>query len=366
MTPAPNDATPDAAPTSDAVTPERLLLREYRPRSIYRVPQTRIDRARFPAIDMHNHPRYVATPKEVEGWLRVMDEVGVHTTVMLSGATGEAFDGTVARFAAHPERFVIWCGLDFNGFWEADFAARMRVELERCRDSGACGVGELVDKGRGLCPRLALDGAGPLHADDPRLDPVWEACADLGLPVNLHVGEDRWMYEPMDATNDGLMNAHKWQIPSDPEVLTHDAVVATLDHVVSRHPQTTFIAAHLANCCYDLSILGRMLEAYPNLYADISGRYGETAPIPRFMADFYVRYQERLVYGTDMWFQPETYRTTFRILESTDEHFYETVLFNYHWALHGFGLDDEVLQKVYVSNAARILGRAVDGDGTGR
>jgi len=126
---------------------------------------------------------------------------------------------------------------------------------------------------------------------------------------------------------------------------------------VKRHPRTLFIACHFANCCYDLSILGRMLDRYPNLYADIGARFGETAPIPRYMAKFYEKYQDRLLYGTDMGYDPEMYRMTFRILETEDEHFYAYDLFGYHWPLHGFGLKDSVLRKVYAENARKILKR---------
>ena len=210
-------------------------------------------------------------------------------------------------------------------------------------------MGELSDKGRGF------QGAAGIHIDDPRMDPIFQKCADLGLPVNVHVGEDRWMYEPMDRHNDGLMNSYKWKIPNESGVLRHEEVIATLDRAVKKHPHTTFIACHLANCCYDLSILGRMFDRYTNLYADIGARFGETAPIPRYMARFYEKYQDRLLYGTDMGFDTEMYRTTFRILETEDEHFYDWKLFSYHWPLHGIGLKDKVLKKVYADNAAKIL-----------
>jgi len=151
------------------------------------------------------------------------------------------------------------------------------------------------------------------------------------------------------------MNTFRWRIPDTPGVLRHDEVVATLDRAVKKHSRTTFIACHFANCCSDLSILGRMFDAYPNLYADISARFGETASIPRSMARFYEVYQDRLLYGTDMGFEAEMYRTTFRILETEDEHFYAQSLFDYHWPLHGFGLPETVLRKVYGDNARRIL-----------
>ncbi|MCP5520787.1 MAG: amidohydrolase family protein [Verrucomicrobiales bacterium] len=338
----------DSPASTDSASPEGLLLKDYQPRSIFNVPETRVEKARFPVIDVHSHP-YARTAEEVERWVRTMDAVGIARTVVMTGATGERFDELYALYHPHGDRFELWCGVDYAGFDKPGFGPAAIAELERCVRAGAVGVGELSDKGGGL-----IRNSGGLHIDDPRMDPILEKCADLGLPVNVHVGEDRWMYEPMDATNDGLMNASKWRIRGGPGILGHDTVVATLARAVKRHPRTTFIACHFANCCQDLTILGGMLDASPNLYADIGARFGETSPIPRFMAGFYGRYQDRLLYGTDMGFDAEMYRTTFRILETEDEHFYARELFNYHWPLQGFGLPETVLNKLYHANALRL------------
>jgi predicted TIM-barrel fold metal-dependent hydrolase len=165
------------------------------------------------------------------------------------------------------------------------------AELERCRKAGAIGVGELSDKGRGFGATTNTLG---MHIDDPRMDPILDKCAELRMPVNIHVGEDKWMYEPMDQTNDGLMNAWKWRLANEPGVLQHDEVVDTLERAVKKHPRTIFIACHLANCCSDLNRRGAMLEKYPNLNVDIGARYAELSPIPRFVSQFFQRYQDRL------------------------------------------------------------------------
>lgn len=340
--------------TKAGTAPDQLLLKDYHPRSIFKVPETLVKKARFPVIDVHSHP-YARTPADVDRWVRIMDEVGIARTVIMTGGAGKSFDDAMALYGKHPDRFEVWCGIALGGFDQPEFTERAVAELVRCRKAGARGVGELSDKGRGLRARQPGRQVFTMHIDDPRMDPILEKCAELGMPVNVHVGEDRWMYEPMDGTNDGLMNANIWKIPDEPGVLRHDEVVATLERAVKKHPRTTFIACHFANCCSDLSALSRMLDACPNLYADIAARYSETAPIPRYMARFFERYQDRLLYGTDMGFNPEMYRTTFRILETDDEHFYTEHLSPYHWPLHGFGLKPEILKKVYAENARKLL-----------
>ena len=175
------------------------------------------------------------------------------------------------------------------------------------------------------------------------------------MPVNIHVGDPYWMYLPMDARNDGLMNAYEWRLDNQPGIVGLDGMVDILGRAVARHPKTTFVACHFANCCYNLTRLGELFDKYPNLYADNSARYAETGAIPRFTAKFYEKYQDRLVYGTDMGASIDTYRLTFRILESADEHFYAWSHFSYHWPLYGLALSDQILQKVYRGNALKIL-----------
>jgi predicted TIM-barrel fold metal-dependent hydrolase len=341
-----------AAAAKVAASPETILLKDYRPQSIYKIPVTQIPKARFPIIDMHSHP-YAKTPAEIEQWLRNMDEVGVEKTMILTMSTGAAFDEIYKKYSRHPERFEMWCGFDFAGYDKPGFPAAAVKELERCHQAGARGVGEIHDKGKGQ--RSGKSNAVGMHPDDGRMDALWDKCGELGMPVSLHVADPIWMYQKMDIHNDGLMNAYEWRLDNQPGIVGLSGMVDILEKTVARHRKTTFVACHFANLDYDLGRLGEVLERNPNLYADISARYAETAPIPRFAAAFYEKHADRLVYGTDMGFDTAMYRVTLRILESLDEHFYETEQFSYHWSLNGFGLKDEILRKVYRENAARIL-----------
>jgi len=343
---------PDVPEGMQQDSAEKILLKDYRPKSLYRVPVTEVVKAKFPIIDMHSHP-YAKTPEEITQWLRNMDEVGVEKTIILTGATGKEFDDIYRKYSQHPERFELWCGFDYTSHDQSEFESRAVRELERCHRAGARGVGELHDKGKGL----SSDKVNPfgMHPDDARMDRLFERCGQLGMPVNIHVADPIWMYEKMDNTNDGLMNALKWRLDNQPNIVGHSGMIDILERTVKKHSATTFIACHFANLDYDLARLGQVLERHPNLYADISARYAETAPIPRFGANFYAKYKDRLLYGTDMGFEKAMYQITFRILESLDEHFYEIEQFDYHWSLNGFGLPDEVLQKVYRTNAEKLL-----------
>lgn len=339
-------------------SPEEIRLKDYRPRSIYKAPVSTISKAKYPAIDIHSHP-YAKSDEDLAQWIRTMNAAGIEKTIIMTMSTGRKFDSLYAKYAIYGDRFEVWCGFDYTGYQEPGWSERAVKELERCYEVGARGVGELGDKGMGELFSEPTPALG-MHVDDARMKPLFQKCGALKIPVAIHVAEPYWMYLPMDSTNDGLMNAYEWRIDLTKEgILNHAQLIKTLENAVRENPATNFIACHLANCGYDLSILGRLLEKYPNLYAEFGARYGETSPIPKYMLGFCEKYQDRLLYGTDMGYSPDMYATTFRILESNDEHFYDMDLINYHWPLYGFGLSDRVLKKIYRSNALKILRKTV-------
>ncbi len=339
-------------------SPQNLLLEDWMPKSVYEVPITKIEKAKFPVIDMHAHD-YTTTDKDIAKRVEIMDEVGVEKSVVFTNATGAKFDSLYAMYAKYPNRFDVYCGFDLSGYEDKNWSEKAVNELRRCVNKGAVGVGELHDKGAGL-----VEG---LHPDDPRMDPLFEACATLKIPVNLHMSDPKWMYEAMDSTNDGLMRAWTWRVKDT--TFDHSELMVRFANTLKRHPNTTFIASHLANCTFDLSILGGLFDEFPNLSADISARFSEFSTIPRNTAAFFVKYQDRLVYGTDygweVWDKHSDYgnnttldtmfRMTFRVLETEDEHFYLTDLLGYKWPLYGLALDDSVLKKIYRDNALKIM-----------
>jgi uncharacterized protein len=336
--------------------PNKLKLKDYHPVSIYNTPQIRIKKAKYPVTDFHSHD-YPKSDAEVDAWVKTMDESGIAKTMILSYSTGTQFDSVVKKYIRYKDRFDVWCGFDYTGYDKPGWQQHAVAELERCYKMGAQGVGELGDKGLGELYSRPEPGKG-LHIDDPRLKPLLEKCAELHMPVSIHVAEDAWMYLADDSTNDGLMNAATWKVDLSKEgILDHDQLIVSLTNAVKENPNTIFIACHLANCCSDLSVLAKLFDTYPNLFADIAARYGEISPVPRFTKAFMEKYADRLVYGTDMGTSPGMYRTTFRILETEDEHFYEQTLFNYHWPLYGLGLSDDLLKKLYYDNAKKILRR---------
>src|SRR5450759_3400981 len=330
----------------------KLLHKDYRPKSIFKTPQTLILKAKYPAIDMHMHaPRGGNLDSAATALLKNMDESGIQKTILFCG-TGKEFDKVAAVFGKYPDRIELWCGFDLTGYDKPGFGPATIAELERCVKLGARGVGEITDKGNGL---MRDDNSPAMHIDDPRMDPILEKLADLKLPINLHIGDPIWMYEPMDNHNDLLFESLYFRLDDKKNILDLPAMTATLENAVKKHPRNTIIVCHFLNHSYDLNVLGKLLDKYPNLYSDVSQRESYVAAIPRFAKQFMEKYADRLVYGTDQGYSLAMYRNTFHIWETLDEHFYAWDVSNTPWPLCGVGLSDATLKKFYRENALKIL-----------
>lgn len=343
-------------------SPETFRLHEFKPKSVFNTAQTIVTRAKYPAIDMHAHAW--DNHYNIREWVTRMDAANIEKTVVLSFETGKMFDEVVKQYKPYADRFSMWCGFDYTGYdSDKSWTKNAIAELRRCRDKGAAGVGELGDKGVGEYYSSPVTGIG-MHINDERMDPLFEECAILKMPVSVHVADPIWMYMPMDVHNDGMMNAYNWRVELREGMLGYDELLLTLEEAAAKHPNTIFIACHFANCTHDLQRFGDMLNRFPNLYGDISSRLKEICTVPRYAKAFIEKYQNRLLFGSDvgydvtkpMQYASDIYDISFRLLETADEHIYMHHLFKYHWPLYGLALSQDVLKKLYAENARKILG----------
>jgi predicted TIM-barrel fold metal-dependent hydrolase len=348
-----------------------LRLADYRPRSSLRVPAHQVRLPRFPVVDAHNHlgsafggDWAVRPPTEL---IATLDAAGVEMIVDLDGGQGDRLSAEIDRWqTAYPDRVAVFAGLDYDA-WAAD-PSFGETEAGCLRDSAARGArGLKVWKLLGL---RARDSAGRLVAvDDTRLDPLWTAAADLDLPVIMHVADPIAFFEPLDPTNERWEELHAhpdWHFwptrpedePTAPGFPPFDDLVAAFGRLVARHPRTTFVGAHVGCAAEDLERVGRLLDENPNLSVDIAARLGELGRQPYTARDFFLRHADRILFGVDMEPDPEQYAIHYRFLETLDESFdygTEPVPGQGRWQIHGIGLPDDVLRRVYRDNARRIL-----------
>ncbi|MEZ5401650.1 MAG: amidohydrolase family protein [Bryobacteraceae bacterium] len=325
-----------------------VQLKDWKPKSSLAVPRTDIPKARFPVIDVHSHS-YASTPEQVAEWVRTMDEVGVEKTVVLTGAVGARFDALVELYLKpYPERFVLFAGVLREGTGKPDYPQRAAAEVERCYRMGARGLGELSDKGTGFT--RALSPSERLHPDDPRLDLFWKKAAELNMPANIHMADHPSAWEPPDHTQERPPGFQRFN-QFDFNVPSHAGILAIRDRLLARHPGNKFIFCHLSNQGHDLASLTKTMDAYPNLYLDMSARLYELGRQPRHAAKFLSRYKDRVLFGTDRGRAAVTYRIFWQVLESADEYLPSQSW----WMLYGLELPDETLRALYRENALRIL-----------
>jgi len=335
---------------------DSLALKDYAPKSSLLVSETQVAKAKYPAIDVHSHIN-AKTPEEVRQWVRTMDEVGIKTSVILSGATGDEFDKLAELYLKpYPDRFQLFCGLETRDIDKPDYPDRAVAELVRCYRKGARGVGELTDKGNGYSRDTNLPRDRRLHPDDPRLNKFWDKLAELKIPVNTHVADHPSCWQPLDVYQERTPDYQHFNLYGK-DVPSHAELIAMRDRAVGAHPKTTFIACHLGNQGHDMVTLAKELDRYPNLYVDISARDYEIGRAPRTAAKFLARYRSRVLFGTDMGREKSMFQAWWRLLESDDEFMPGRMW----WRYYGLQLPAPVLDSLYRGNAQRILNWSAGG-----
>ncbi len=362
-------AAPPAAPAANPT--DALLLKDYQPKSMLVVPETSVPKARFPVIDVHTHPTYrkkneagvplgeeMGLRRPVNEVLGIMDSRNVKTIVDLTGGVGTGLATSVSTLQLpHPDRFVVFTEPTYDRVAEPGYAQWQADELSKAKAAGARGLKIL--KVLGLYVREQVTKGPLLKIDDPRFDPMWEACGSLGLPVAMHISDPRAFFTPIDRFNERYeeLNEHPaWSFygkgfPTDAELR------AARDRVLARHPKTTFIGLHIGHSSEDLAAAGAALDRFPNFHVETAARFAELGRQPRASRKFFERYQDRILFGTDG-VDDSIYPIAFRFLETEDEYFEYSagpVPAQGRWRIYGIGLPDDILKKVYSENAIRLL-----------
>jgi predicted TIM-barrel fold metal-dependent hydrolase len=343
----------------DAAAKKFLLLRDFQPRSMLHLAEHTPLRSRYPAIDVHNYvddaegilEEHIPPARVVES----MDLVNVQKIVILTGKWGNRFQKVFDEMVRpYPDRFLVFTQIDWSRINDSDFSRLTVEQLDNAVAQGARGLKVLKDLGLGV-----RDKSGKLIAvDDPRLDPVWEECGRLGIPVAIHTSDPEAFFTPVDAFNERyeeLMDNPTWSFYG-PGFPTKASLLEARNRVVARHPRTTFIALHVANWPENLDAVSEWLDRYPNMMVELGARQAELGRQPRRARKFFLAYSDRILFGTDSEPGVEMYRNYFHWLETEDEYFdYWGSPGQGRWKIYGLGLPPEVLQKVYHGNAERIF-----------
>ena len=331
---------------------QAVTIEEFEPRTPLVVPQHPVKRAKYPLIDVHNHQRG-GSAEQVDRLVKDMDGLNLRIMVNLSGGYGDRLKQTIQNLKGrYPDRFAVFANIDFTGLDEPDYSKRAAAQLEADVRAGAQGLKIFKNFGMDM-----KDSKGQrVHVDDPRFDLVFETCARLGLPVLIHTAEPKALFDPMDKFNERWLELKLYPGRGRPpeRYPSWEELIGEQHSLFARHPKTTFISAHMGWLGIDLGRLGRLLDKLPNVNVDISAVVEELGRQPRFAREFFIKYQDRAMFGKDTW-RPVEYGTYFRIFETADEYFDHDRKYHGMWKVYGLDLPDEVLRKLYYKNALRLI-----------
>jgi predicted TIM-barrel fold metal-dependent hydrolase len=384
---APQPAAPSAAPADSAATtpvaPPAPPAADSAAQALAAV-KAQADgwRAAHRLIDLHTH--IDPSPAHIAQAIRVFDASGIGVAVDLSGGTTTHHKGQPSELeqvkqlldTQAPGRFLPYMNLDYSNWDAPDFAQQAVAQVEEGARLGAAGFKEF--KRLGLYLR---DRKGRLLAiDDPKLDPMWKRLGELGMPVSIHVADPKAFWEPYDDKNERwveLKDHPRWWFGNPKEFPPRMDLLAALERVIARHPETTFVCVHMGNNAEDLPWVAAQLDAHPNMMVDIAARVPEFGRgDPGAVNAFFVKYADRILFATD--FQvydrmilgsggngpPPTedealsfYRTHWRFFETADRDFPHMTPIQGSWTISAIQLPADVLAKVYFGNAERLLAR---------
>ena len=377
---APEAATQRSQPEQRAIP--GLALKDFQPESMLSVKETRVERPRFPLIDIHTHisgsarsqagvelaaeRTFYATPEEL---LAVMDRKSIRSMVNLTGGYGVGVRQNVSLYdAAHPGRFYTFTEPSYERLLEPRYSQIQAQAIEEAHRNGARGLKIL--KTLGLYLRENITSGKLIPIDDPRFDPMWDTCGNLGMPVAIHISDPIAFFRPIDRFNERyeeLSNHPDWSFhgrdfPSNAEL------IAARNRVIARHPKTRFIVLHVGNFAEDLGNVTENLNRFSNMTVDIAARINELGRQPRTARAFFDRFQDRILFGTDATphgdqypqqvFNDALYEIYFRFLETDDDYFDYApakVPPQGRWRISGINLPESILRKVYYDNAAHEL-----------
>jgi uncharacterized protein len=332
----------------------KMDFEEYDPPSTLVAPEHVLTKAKFPFIDVHNHQFNMPT-QDLKALAAEMDKLNMAVMINLSGrgrGSTEHLDKSLENVKKTlPKRFIVFTNMDFAAIDDPEWQGRMLKQLEDDVKKGANGL--KIYKSLGM---FTNDSKGKrIHIDDPRIDPIWAKCGELGIPVLIHAADPRQFWQPIDKNNERWLELklHPGR-RHDTDTVSWETIIKEQHNIFKKHPKTKFINAHLGWYGSDLKKLGELLDKFPNMYTEIGAVIAELGRQPRFARDFLIKYQDRVMFGKDSWV-PEEYVTYFRVLETTDDYFPYHKRYHAFWRMYGLGLPDDVLKKIYYKNAIKVI-----------
>jgi predicted TIM-barrel fold metal-dependent hydrolase len=348
---------------------QEMDMENYNPKSTLIVPEHIIKKAKYPFIDVHNH-QWNMPDQDLKSLLAEMTTLNMVIMVNLSGRSFDIFHdnygGQVMSNAGIEKlnrsllnvrnnangRILVFTNIDFSGIDNQAWTTTAVSQLESDVKMGAAGLKIYKDLGLEVKDK----NGKRIAVDDPRLDPIWEKCGELRIPVLIHTGEPSPFFDKADNNNERWLELklHPDRARPASRYPSWKQVMEEQHHIFSKHRNTIFIAAHFGWLANNLNALGAMLDTLPNVYVEFAAIMEEIGRQPKTAREFFIKYQDRILFGKDTWSVGE-YSFYFRMLETNDEYFPPLRKYHAFWYMYGLGLPDEVLKKIYYKNGLKVF-----------
>ncbi|MDF2686592.1 MAG: amidohydrolase [Clostridia bacterium] len=341
-------------------TANQIYLSDYIPKSELIVEEHITETPKFPVIDIHGHYGGVmkadSPDSAIENTVNFMKRYGIKKAGNLDGHNGAIQEQVVKKCKPYEDFFITFASIDVKRVDDEDFDSYVKETLQKSKANGIKGI--KCWKSFGLVHK---DKNGKyLRPDDPRYNVLWETAAELDLPILIHIADPIAFFKPADRFNERIEELTQypdWAF-TEPDMYKFEELLLMQERIIERNPKTTFIIAHFGSYSENLAYVAESLDRFPNMYVDTAARISELGRQPYTSRKFFLKYQDRILFGTDagpMW---AIYPSYYRFLETWDEYF------DYsdaekpgqgRWKIYGIGLEDDILQKVYYKNAERLF-----------
>lgn len=278
---------------------KHMDFEKYNPNTILVVPQHKLTRAKFPFIDVHNH-QFDMPDQNLNDLIKDMDQLNMAVMVNLSGQSGNILKKSIDNIkGTAPNRFIVFANIDFSRIGEKNWTANAVRQLEEDVKNGANGL--KIYKTLGLSVN---DNTGKrVKVDDERLDPIWEKCGELKIPVIIHTADPKPFWDPLDEHNERWLElvTHPERKRSNTDPAPFEELLNEQHRMFKKHPKTTFIAAHFGWYANDLAKLSALLDDMNNVVVEFGAVIAELGRQPRAAKAFFTKYQDRILFGKDSW-----------------------------------------------------------------
>ena len=339
-------------------------IEEYSPKSSLVVEENPRNSAKFPFVDVHSH-QWKMPVMDFTNLIAEMDSLNMGYMINLSGSGFATFAGNQnlmdislteslenIKKQGVSNRFGVFVNIDFNKIDDPDFGTN---NVEIIKDAVKQGViGLKVYKNLGL--NLKDNSGERVKVDDKRLNPIWEICGELNIPVLIHSGEPSPFFDPIDKHNERWLHARQkpQSFRNSDEYPSFDEVMQEQYNMFKNNPNTIFINAHLGWYGNDLDKMSAQLDDLTNVYTEIGAVIAELGRQPIRARRFFIEHQDRVLFGKDTYKKSE-FDVYFRILETSDEYFDYYRKRHAHWKMYGLNLPDSILKKLYYKNARKLF-----------